>query len=93
MTNHVHLVVVPAAIDGLHRMLKPLHMRYAQRINRARGWKGASIAAGGAPFLLHPEEHATHVRESWIRTRLPGHRRLRRGGSTRLDRKSAVVRW
>ena len=21
-------------------MLKPLHMRYAQRINRARGWKG-----------------------------------------------------
>jgi len=40
MTNHVHLVVVPAAIDGLHRMLKPLHMRYAQRINRARGWKG-----------------------------------------------------
>jgi putative transposase len=40
MTNHIHLVAVPAADDGLHRMLKPLHMRYAQRINRARGWKG-----------------------------------------------------
>jgi putative transposase len=40
MTNHVHLVVVPATIDGLHRVLKPLHMRYAQRINRVRGWNG-----------------------------------------------------
>ncbi len=40
MTNHIHLVVVPATDDGLQRVLKPLHMRYAQRINRARGWKG-----------------------------------------------------
>jgi putative transposase len=40
MTNHVHLVAVPESEDGLQRMLKPLHMRYAQRINRRRGWKG-----------------------------------------------------
>jgi putative transposase len=40
MSNHIHLVAVPAAEDGLQRVLKPLHMRYAQRINRARGWKG-----------------------------------------------------
>ncbi len=40
MTNHIHLVAVPATDDGLHRVFKPLHMRYAQRINRARGWKG-----------------------------------------------------
>jgi putative transposase len=40
MTNHVHLVAVPASDDGLQRVLKPLHMRYAQRINHARGWKG-----------------------------------------------------
>ncbi len=40
MTNHIHLVAVPATDEGLHRVLKPLHMRYAQRINRARGWKG-----------------------------------------------------
>jgi putative transposase len=26
--------------EGLQRLLKPLHMRYAQRINRKRGWKG-----------------------------------------------------
>ncbi|MHB1100107.1 MAG: transposase, partial [Burkholderiales bacterium] len=40
MTNHVHLVAVPETDDGLQRMLKPLNMRYAQRINRAQNWKG-----------------------------------------------------
>lgn len=40
MTNHVHLVAVPTTPDGLHRMLRPLHMRYAQRINVIRNWKG-----------------------------------------------------
>ena len=40
MTNHIHLVVVPNTEEGLNRVLKPLHMRYAQRINREKGWKG-----------------------------------------------------
>lgn len=40
MTNHIHLVVVPAKEDGVERVLRPLHMRYAQRINREKGWKG-----------------------------------------------------
>ncbi len=40
MTNHVHLVAVPNTDEGLQRVLKPLHMRYAQRVNRLRGWKG-----------------------------------------------------
>jgi len=40
MTNHIHLIAVPESDDGLMRVLKPLHMRYAQRINRERGWKG-----------------------------------------------------
>ena len=40
MTNHIHLVAVPKTEDGLQQALKPLHMRYAQRINRTRGWKG-----------------------------------------------------
>lgn len=37
MANHIHLVAVPAEDDGLQRVLKPLHKRYAQRINRERG--------------------------------------------------------
>ena len=40
MTNHIHIIAVPSTEDGLQKIFKPLHMRYAQRINRARGWKG-----------------------------------------------------
>ncbi|MDX8395003.1 MAG: transposase [Mariprofundaceae bacterium] len=40
MTNHIHLVAIPHTADGLQKVLKPLHMRYAQRINRLKGWKG-----------------------------------------------------
>jgi len=40
MSNHIHLVAVPATEFSLHRVLKPLHMRYAQRFNRQRQLKG-----------------------------------------------------
>lgn len=40
MTNHVHLVVVPGDRDSLERVMRPLHMRYAQHINRSRGLSG-----------------------------------------------------
>ncbi len=40
MTNHIHLILIPSTEDGLQKLLKPLHMRYAQRLNRARGQQG-----------------------------------------------------
>ena len=40
MTNHVHLVMVPATPEGLHLALKPLHMRYAQYMNKKKDWNG-----------------------------------------------------
>ena len=40
MTNHTHLILIPSTEDGLQNLLKPLHMRYAQRINRARAQQG-----------------------------------------------------
>lgn len=40
MTNHIHLVAVPHTEDSLQEVLKPLHMRYAQRINRQKKWQG-----------------------------------------------------
>ncbi len=40
MTNHVHLAVIPKREDGLQAVFKPLHMRYAQRLNREKGWTG-----------------------------------------------------
>ena len=40
MTNHVHVVAVPDREDALEKVFRPLHTRYAQRINRAKRWKG-----------------------------------------------------
>ncbi|PCI69065.1 MAG: transposase [Piscirickettsiaceae bacterium] len=40
MDNHVHLVLTPVTADGLQKVLKPVHMRYAQYINELKGWKG-----------------------------------------------------
>ena len=40
MTNHIHMVAVPESEDALEKVFRPLHTRYAQRINRAKGWKG-----------------------------------------------------
>jgi len=40
MTNHIHLVVVPAASDSLARVLRPLQMGHAQRVNAAHGCRG-----------------------------------------------------
>lgn len=36
MPNHVHLVLIPSTTDGLHRALKAINGRYAQRVNRMR---------------------------------------------------------
>ena len=40
MTNHVHLVAVPRAEASFGEALKPLHMRYAQHVNRVQGMSG-----------------------------------------------------
>lgn len=40
MSNHVHLIVEPARADSLPRMLRQLHVRYAQNLNRRHDWKG-----------------------------------------------------
>ena len=40
MSNHIHLLAVPGTDEALQAVvLKPLHMRYAQRLRRQRGWK------------------------------------------------------
>lgn len=40
MPNHVHLILAPGSKESIHQVLRCLHMRYAQRINRHRGWLG-----------------------------------------------------
>lgn len=40
MTNHVHLVLTPHSEESLQKVLKPLHMRYSQHINKIKGQTG-----------------------------------------------------
>ena len=40
MSNHIHLILIPPDENSLHLLLKPLHMRYAQRFNRKRLQQG-----------------------------------------------------
>ena len=40
MSNHIHLPAAPGTEEALQAVLKPLHMGYAQRLKRQRGWKG-----------------------------------------------------
>jgi len=49
MTNHVHLVAVPARIDSLARGMKSLDLRYAQHVNWHQGicgrlWQGRFLS-------------------------------------------------
>jgi len=40
MPNHVHLIAVPSAEDGLRRAIGEAHRRYTRRINFREGWRG-----------------------------------------------------
>lgn len=40
MTNHVHLILVPATESGLRLALGETHKRYTAHINRREGWTG-----------------------------------------------------
>jgi len=40
MSNHVHLVAVPANEDGLARAIGEAHRRFTVRVNQREGWRG-----------------------------------------------------
>ena len=50
MTNHTHLVAVPGSEEGFERTFRPLHTRYAMRVNRrlksnGHVWQGRYFAS------------------------------------------------
>jgi len=40
MPNHVHMILVPRAGDGLSKYLAPIHHKYALTVNKRKQWKG-----------------------------------------------------
>lgn len=57
MTNHVHLLVSPAAEDGLPRAMQLLGMRYTRRFNRRQGRSGTLWEARYRATLVDTDEY------------------------------------
>lgn len=52
MPNHVHLVLVPTAGDGLAKAMAETHRRYARSINAREGWSGHLWQSRFASFVM-----------------------------------------
>ena len=52
MPNHVHLIAVPDAEDGLRRALGEAHRRYTRRVNFRQGWRGHLWQGRFASFVM-----------------------------------------
>ncbi|HEX6374826.1 MAG TPA: transposase [Allosphingosinicella sp.] len=52
MPNHVHLLLVPAAADGLAKALGDTHRRYTRAINVREGWIGHLWQARFTSFVM-----------------------------------------
>ena len=52
MPNHVHLIAVPDAEDGLRRALGEAHRRYTRRVNFRQGWRGHLWQGRFASYVL-----------------------------------------
>jgi len=62
MPNHVHIVAVPADEGSLASVLKPVHLRYAQHVNRARECPGRVWQGRYYSCPLDPAHTAAAVR-------------------------------
>ena len=52
MLNHVHLIAVPQAADGLRRAIGEAHRRYTRMVNFREGWRGHLWQGRFASFVL-----------------------------------------
>ena len=58
MPNHVHLILVPTASEGLAATVGPAHLRYTRAINAREGWTGHLWQGRFASFVMD-ERHLT----------------------------------
>jgi putative transposase len=62
MDNHVHLILVPQAEDGLRATLAEAHRRYTRRINFREGWRGHLFQARFASYPMDDAHMMVAVR-------------------------------
>jgi putative transposase len=61
MTNHIHLVAVPATADGLARAIGETHRRFTRQINLREGVRGHLFQERFHSFPVEPESYLTSV--------------------------------
>jgi len=62
MPNHVHLILMPSAADGLCAALADAHRRYSRRINFAHGWTGYLFQGRFASYPMDTAHLKTAIR-------------------------------
>lgn len=62
MPNHVHLILVPEAADGLAAAVGEAHRRYSRRVNFREGWRGFLWQGRFASFPLEGAHLAAAAR-------------------------------
>lgn len=60
MPNHVHLLIVPADVDGLRLTVANAHRRYASRLNARNRWTG-HLWQGRYGSVVMDEAHLYHA--------------------------------
>ena len=60
MPNHVHLLIVPADVDGLRLTVANAHRRYAARLNARNKWTG-HLWQGRYGSVVMDEAHLWHA--------------------------------
>ncbi|MES2137113.1 MAG: transposase [Pseudomonadota bacterium] len=75
MDNHVHLILVPTAADGLRATLAEAHRRYTRAINFREGWRGYLFQGRFASYPMdgaHLIAAARYVENNPVAARMVG---------------------
>jgi putative transposase len=73
MPNHVHLIAVPTAEDGLRRAIGEAHRRYSRDVNFRQGWRGFLWQGRFASFPVDGDyllAAARYIERNPVRARL-----------------------
>jgi putative transposase len=62
MPNHVHLVLAPETLEGLHRAVSEAHRRYTRHVNFREGWRGHLWQGRFASFVMDEPHLLTAMR-------------------------------
>ena len=62
MPNHVHLVLVPETMEGLHRAVSEAHRRCTRHVSLREGWRGHLWQGRFASFVMDEPHLLTAMR-------------------------------